>query len=188
MQKVRGGLWFYWQTLLGEALVDAGQGSKVADMTKDALKMLQDVLVESHEFAQFYHSDEAKSVSEKGHLAGIAPLRLLHKLFGIRIINTGKVWLSKEFAWGRGVTIRQHGVYVRRTNKKVKVEFPSGHTVELDADFEDDMVVEDPNPAEPVVINPIELPEQVQKAIPIPVVPDDEPSANRVIIEVELED
>lgn len=183
-----GGAWFYWQTLVGEALVDVGQGSKVADMTKDALKMLQDILSETHDFAQFYHSDEAKSLSEKGHLAGIAPLRLLHKMFGIRILNTGKVWLSQEFAWGRSVTIRQHGVYVRRTNKRIKVEFPSGHTVELDADLKADTVVVDPNPTEPVVINPIELPEQVQAAIPIPVIPDDEPSANRVIIEVELED
>ncbi|MDQ7035446.1 MAG: hypothetical protein Q9P01_11590 [Anaerolineae bacterium] len=125
---------------------------------------------------------------KKGHISGIAPLRLLHKLFGIRIIGNRKVWLDKEFAWGRALTIRQHGVYVRRTTKQIKVEFPSGHTVEIDAKLSDHMTVEDPNPAEIVTFNKIELSEQVQESIPAPNLSATTASTGRVIIEVDLED
>jgi hypothetical protein len=150
--------------------------------------MLQAVLTKEHEFAQFYNSDTSAGLGEKGHIAGIAPLRLLHKLFGIRVIGNRKVWLSQGFAWGRAITIRQHGVYVRRTNKRIKVEFPSGHTVELDGTLTENTVVEDPNPTAMVTFNRIELPQAIQAAIPEPQPPTAESSANRVIIEVELED
>ncbi|MDQ7025369.1 MAG: hypothetical protein Q9P44_07395 [Anaerolineae bacterium] len=183
-----GGVWFYWQTLMGEALIDADEGRKVADITKASLKFLQDILSQEHDFAQFYNSDIAIGLGEKGHISGIAPLRLLHKLFGIRIIGNRKVWLDKEFAWGRALTIRQHGVYVRRTTKQIKVEFPSGHTVEIDAKLSDHMTVEDPNPAEIVTFNKIELSEQVQESIPAPNLSATTASTGRVIIEVDLED
>jgi hypothetical protein len=183
-----GGVWLFWQTLLGEALIDAGEGNKVSDIAKNILNMLQAVLTKEHEFAQFYNSDTSAGLGEKGHIAGIAPLRLLHKLFGIRVIGNRKVWLSQGFAWGRAITIRQHGVYVRRTNKRIKVEFPSGHTVELDGTLTENTVVEDPNPTAMVTFNRIELPQAIQAAIPEPQPPTAESSANRVIIEVELED
>jgi hypothetical protein len=63
-----GGLWLYWQTLIGEALIAAGQGSKVADIMKSILKMLQDVLSQEHEFAQFYNSDLSVGLGEKDQL------------------------------------------------------------------------------------------------------------------------
>lgn len=183
-----GGVWFFWQTLLGEALIDAGEGNKVNDITKNILKLLQDVLTQEHDFAQFYNSDLSVGLGEKGHIAGIAPLRLLHKLFGIRIIGNRKVWLSQEFIWGRSLTIRQYGVYVRRTNKRIKVEFPSGYAVELDATLTQDTVVEDPNPSAMLGLSPIELSQEIQATIPEPQPPSADSSANRVIIEVELED
>jgi hypothetical protein len=180
-----GGVWLYWQTLLGEALVDAGEGGKVAEISKNILNVLKDVLAQEHEFAEFYNSDLAVGLGEKGHVAGIAPLRLLHKLFGVRIMGNGKVWLSKDFAWGRAITIHQHGISVRRTTKQIKVKFPSGHTVEFET-LTDDTIVVDPNPAEMVKFDKIELPEQVQAAINEP--PPATPSRNRVIIEVDMED
>lgn len=182
-----GGVWLCCQTLLGEALLDAGEGARAADIAKNILKMLQDVLAKEHEFAQFYNSDEPVGLGERGHIAGIAPLLLMQTLFGVRIIGNHKVHLSKDFAWGRSLTIQQHGVSVRRTTKRIKVEFPSGHTVELDGALEEDTVVEDPQPAPMVTFSPIELPEAVQAAIPEPE-PPPASSANRVIIEVEQED
>lgn len=181
-----GGLWFYWQTLIGEGLLEAGFGSKVSNIVKSNLKMLVDVLSSEHEFAQLYDSSMPNSLGEKGHIIGIAPLYLLQRLVAIQIPSNSRVWIGKEFIWGRGITIRQHGVYVRRTNKGTKIEFPSGHTVELDAKLKDDMWVEDPELSESVRYNPIELPETVKEVIAEPKA-DDTP-ANRVIIEVEYEE
>lgn len=181
-----GGLWFYWQTLIGEGLLEAGFGSKVADIVKNNLKMLLDILVTEHEFAQFYNSEAIESLGEKAHIAGIAPLYLLQRLFAIGIPSNDRVWIGKDFAWGRSVTVRQHGVYVRRTNKGVKIEFPSGHLVELDKTLKDDIWVEDPEAGETVHFAQIELPETIKESIS-EAKAKEEPH-NRVIIEVEYEE
>lgn len=184
-----GGVWMYWQTLLGEGLIAAGYGKQVADIVKDQLKLLTNILSEKHETGQFYDSDAERALGEKGHLNGIAPLALFQRLVGIRILSHEKVVLAADFHWGRSITIRQHGVYVRRTTKKIKVEFASGHIVELDAPLKDATVIIDPEPVDAPNIQAIELPEKVQSAIPDPKppVPADLPP-KRVVIEVEMED
>lgn len=197
-----GGAWLYFQTLLGEGLLKAGYGNQVTEMTKQTLDVLADVLADDRAVSQFYHSEKAAGLGENGHLAGIAPLHLLMQLFGVRIVSHDKVYIGGAFAWGRGVTIRQHGVYVRRTTKRIKVEFASGHVVELppDADWQ---AVTDPNPVTPPKIQPIALPERVDSVVrsakperqptldnPSPMSPglDAPPAAERIIIEVERED
>lgn len=188
-----GGIWMYWQTLVGEGLIANGQGSKVADFVKAQLDMLVTVFSDIHQSAQFYHSDEAQALSEKGHLNGIAPLYLIRKLMGVTIPVHDKVMLDKDFGWGRAVTIRQHGVYVRRTTKSIKVEFASGHTVELDTPLKKDMLVTDPKPDKKPGYAAIELSAQEKEAIPEPKPsPPPEPPAtdstgNRIIIEVDKE-
>ncbi|MGJ3238229.1 MAG: MGH1-like glycoside hydrolase domain-containing protein [Anaerolineae bacterium] len=184
-----GGIWMYWQTLIGEGLIKAGKAGEVADMVKAQLNMLVQIYNAQHQTAQFYHSDEAQALSEKGHLNGIAPLALLQRLLGVSIPHAGKVVISQEFGWGRAVTIRQHGVYVRRTTKGIKVEFPSGYVVEQDASLKTDLVIEDPEPQAPVAYQPIALPAQAQTAIPDPLPPAPEIDSNqqRIIIEVDTD-
>lgn len=187
-----GGIWMYWQTLVGIGLIEAGKGSKVADIVKSQLDMLVSILQTSHQTAQFYHSDEPKAISEKGHLNGIAPLYLLQNLMGVLISRNDTVVLNQDFGWGRAVTIRQHSVYVRRTTKSIKVEFASGHTVELDAPLQESITIIDPNPIARVALNDIDLPEQAKVVIPDPTpppppTPDASSSGKRVIIEVDTD-
>lgn len=184
-----GGVWLYWQTLLGEALVDTGYGDAVTDMVKEQLKMLVQVLEQNHESAQFYDSDDPIALGEKGHLNGIAPVALLQKLVGVQIRSHKSVWLDGAFAWGRGITIRQHGVYVRRTTKRIKVEFASGHVVELDTPLSQAMLIEDPAPIIPENIELIALPDAVKARVTTSEPPVQSPPApKRVIIEVDYED
>ena len=182
-----GGIWMYWQTLIGEGLIRARQGKQVADIVKAQLDMLVSMLSENHQTAQFYHSDEPIALSEKGHLNGTAPVYLIQKLMGIQITSHDTVKLSAEFGWGRAVTIRQHGVYVRRTTKSVKVEFASGHIIEIDAPLGENTVIKDPNPVAKLNYNQIELTATEKQAIPdpIPIAPDT--STKRVIIDVDTE-
>lgn len=183
-----GGLWLYWQTRLGEALLEAGYGEQVSAMLKNTLKLLQSVLAETHTFGQFYHSDEAQALGEKGHIAGIAPLWLLQRLIGVNIVSAQRVWLSASFGWGRGITVRQHGVYVRRTPKRVKVEFPSGHIVELDTPLQQDQWVDDPQAAPTARLPQIEQPgEALPPSAPSPV-SGSTTTPTRVIIQVEHDD
>lgn len=186
-----GGVWMYWQTVLGEALLTAGYGAVVTEIVKNILNTQRDILQETHQFAQFYHADKAIGLGEKDHLGGIAPLWLLTQLIGVRILSSGRVWLRRDFPWGRGVTVRQHGVYVRRTNKRIKIEFPSGLVIDLDPNLDaDQVVVDDPEPIAAGVPVMIALPPQIEQAIPLPS-PVSETSAQdkpRIIIEVERED
>lgn len=160
-----GGIWMYFQTLVGEGLISAGKAGKVADIVKSQLDMLVAILSDIHRTAQFYHSDEAQALSEKSHLNGIAPLSLIQKLIGVQIPSHEKVLLSADFGWGRAITIRQHGVYVRRTTKSIKIEFESGHVVELDAPLKKDTVVKDPKPVKKQDYELIELSSSERKSV-----------------------
>lgn len=184
-----GGIWLYWNTILCEGLIDNGQGALASDVTKTILKMLVDVLSTEHEFGQFYHSDVSRGLGEKNHMLGVAPLLLLNRLFGVRVISSGRVWLDKTFAWGRGVTIRQHGVYVRRTNKRIKIVFPSGYEQELDPTLAEAQYIDDPDaqtrPAPPMIDITRADPQQAVDTRPEEAEPAPAP---RVIIEVEYED
>jgi hypothetical protein len=140
-----GGLWMFWHSLLARALLRLGHGKPITSITRHQLEMLTNILKQQHEFSQFYHADEAIGLGERGHLNGIAPLDLLHDLWGIRVLNTGKVALRRDFWWDRTITIQQHGVKIKRTKKSVKIVFPSGHRVELKS-IDQDMLIEDPQP------------------------------------------
>jgi hypothetical protein len=89
------------------------------------------------------------------------------------------VWVDARFAWGRNVTIQQHGVKVRRTTKSTRIDFPSGHKVEVPGDAPAQVIL-DPEPvARPVL-------ESLAQS-PLPAKP--EPSVSkRVSIDVEIEE
>ncbi|MGB7341006.1 MAG: hypothetical protein WBC91_19075 [Phototrophicaceae bacterium] len=188
-----GGIWMYWQTLIGSGLIDAGKSSKVADIVKAQLDMLVTIFAETHDTAQFYHSDEVRAISEKGHLNGIAPLYLLQQLMGVIIPQHDRVHLSQEFGWGRAVSIRQHGVYVRRTTKSIKIEFASGHTIALDAPLKEAITVTDPKPINKPIVGEIALAEETKAVIPDPTPPPvapiqaDTDTSKRIIIEVDTD-
>ena len=146
-QDKGGTIWFYWLTLIGEGLLEHGYRKEVATVLKNILKMQTQLVQETGQFSQFYHSDDSKGFGVANHLGGIVPLGLLLQVLGIRILSSEKVWVGGEYVWGRGVTIRQHGVTIRRSNQGTKVKFPSGYQVELDKDAEWQAIT-DPNPVE----------------------------------------
>ncbi len=184
-----GGVWMYWQALLGEGLLAAGRHAEAAELGRRVLNLLAVVLRENHKFAQFYHSDEPIALSEKGHTSGIAPLRLLQALFGVRVLSAGKVWLSKDFAWGQPITIVQHGVRVLRNSDTIAIAFPSGYETTLDGTLEADQRIDDPQPAPELPVAAITLAEASVAAPAAEAAPDAEaPAAPRIIIEVEREE
>ena len=159
-----GGIWIFWLTLVCEGLLKAGYRQEATDIVKRLLDALSRVLEREGRLAQFYHADEAKGFGEEHHLAGIAPLKLLGDVIGIRIIAADKVWLGGDFTWGEPVTVEQHGVTVTRSEEESRVEFPSGHGVVLDADAPWQLL-QDPTPQAPAPTadEPLDAPE-----IPVP--------------------
>ena len=130
--KGAGGVWLYFGSLLGMALQTLGEDRATGNLVKDMLNAQVKILQRDGSFYHFYNSDEPRGSGEVDHLAGIAPLALMQSAIGIRIINANRVWVGGSFAWGRSITVQQHGVTVKRSTKSIQVDFPSGKKVELD--------------------------------------------------------
>jgi hypothetical protein len=125
-----GGVWPFWLTLMGEALMELGEIEKATELVRRFIKAQVAVLKEKKSFTEFYHSDQPLGLGESGNIGGIVPLHLLLRVFGIRIISSRKVWAGGTFHWDSPVTVRQRGVIVRRSQNGTVVIFPSGYKVE----------------------------------------------------------
>ena len=154
-----GGIWMYWLSLVGEGLVKSGYQAEAAALVKRVLHGLARVLAREGKLSQFYHADEAKGFGEDHHIGGVAPLKLLNDVIGIRIIAPDKVWVGGDFVWGELITVEQHGVTVRRDSENILVEFPSGHCEKLPADAAWQLLVDAAAAEEPEAPAPPELPE-----------------------------
>jgi hypothetical protein len=174
-----GGVWPFWLTLVGEGLLDNDYTKQALELVNNLVKTQMTVLDSQGHFSEFYHSDQPEGAGERGHLAGIVPLHLLARLIGVRIINSGMVWVDGTFGWGKTIKITQHGVMVKRTSGGTAIKFPSGHVVKLEAGHDTQRVV-DPDPA---VLPPIEA--ISSEASSQPAAPR---SPKSVIIEVQYDD
>lgn len=126
-----GGVWPFWLALLGEGMIEYNQPDVAADMLKRLLAAQTAVLKEQKSLSEFYHSDEVRGLGEPGNIGGLVPLHLLLRVIGVRVISARKVWTGGPFVWGKPITVRQHGVIVQRRPDGTRVEFPTGHVVEL---------------------------------------------------------
>ncbi len=129
-----GGVWPFWLTLIGEGLIEAGRTDLVTTLVERLLRAQVSTLTVQKAFSEFYHSDEPVGLGERGNLAGIAPLHLLLRVLGVRIVSTAKVWTGGPFTWGAPVTVTLRGVSVRRTSEQTVVRFPTGTAIALPAD------------------------------------------------------
>lgn len=172
-----GGTWAYWTTVIGEGLLAHGYVQEAQEITERLLKTQTEVLKKQNRFSEFYHSDEPVGLGESGFVSGIAPLHLFMRLIGVRVLNSGQVWTGGAFGWSSPVTVKQHGVTIRRAAAGTEVIFPSRHTVHLAADAAWQAVV-DPSPITP----------GASPAIPQPPQPPSPAAPGRVIIEVDHND
>ncbi len=129
-----GGVWPFWLTLIGEGLIEAGRTDLATTLVERLLRAQVSTLSAQKAFSEFYHSDQPVGLGQRGNLSGIAPLHLLLRVLGVRIISASKVWVGGPFSWGAPVTVTQGGVSVRRSSEQTVIRFPTGTTRELPAD------------------------------------------------------
>lgn len=129
-----GGVWPFWQMLMGEGLIEHGALPQAVELMKQLLAAQTAALSARRAFSEFYHSDAPQGLGEAGHVAGIVPIHLFLRVIGVRIISARKVWTGGPFLWGTPVRVEQHGVTVIRSSDSTQVEFPSGHRVEIGND------------------------------------------------------
>ncbi len=174
-QNGAGGVWLFWQTLIGEGLWDYGHIQQAYQMLRRILTVQAAVLRDEGHFSEFYHSEETRGLGESGQLAGIAPLHLLTRVLAVRIVSASRVWTGGSFVWDRPVTVRQHGVVVTRSAEGTTITFPSGHIERLGPDAGWQAVV-DPQPGASQPGDPLLPP-------PFPGVV--QPGSGRVVIQID---
>jgi hypothetical protein len=125
-----GAVWPYGVNLMGEALIEMGEMATAATLLERYLTALQTALKARSAFSEFLASDAPLGLGETHHLAGIAPLYLLLRSYGIRILSPTKVWAGGAYTWPAPVNVRQYGVLVKRNREGTRIEFPSGSIVE----------------------------------------------------------
>lgn len=124
----------FWMTLLGEGLIEAGHIAEAAQIARRALVAAAHSLTVDGQFYEYYHADSGGHTGERGHIAGTAPIHLLLRVFGVRIVDAQRVWTGGAFVWDHPVTVHQHGVTVERSVHGTQIAFPSGRIVQLPAD------------------------------------------------------
>lgn len=140
-----------WLTLLGEGLIEAGYLAEAADLTRRYLDAVTRALAHDPPVLPEAYPPSGDPLSTgRGHLLGAAPVHLLLRVFGIRIIDAHRVWAGGPFVWPHPVTIRQHGVSVTRSAAGTQIRFPGGHShrLEADAPFQEVMDRRSPSSAE----------------------------------------
>ncbi|MCY4466469.1 MAG: hypothetical protein OXE46_13130 [Chloroflexi bacterium] len=170
-----GGIWMFWQALLGEGMLAAGFRAESTALLQRVLSHLSTVLEREGRLSQFYHADAIQGFGEAHHLAGIAPLKWLSDVLGLQIRNSECVLVGGEFSWGAPIRIVQHGVIVQRSAGGIEIDFPSGHSAKLPANAPAQLVT-DPRPA---TAETDEAPAPSAPAVPA------DPDRGTVVIEVE---
>ncbi|NJL95058.1 MAG: hypothetical protein HC915_15745 [Anaerolineae bacterium] len=69
-----------------------------------------------------------------GHASGIVPLYWLLNLWGVAVRDARSVFLLGPFQAPRKIGLRQHGVRINRSTRKLAIKFPSGNTLEVPPD------------------------------------------------------
>lgn len=174
-----GGTWVFWTSLLCEGLVEYGRHDLAVRILKRLMKTQTQVLKRHKQFFEFYHSEEPLGLGERSHVAGIVPLHVLMSVLGVQIMNRYSVYTGGPFAWGRSITVRQHGVTVMRTDSGTQIVFPSGYSVKLGAN-EALQIVQD------LTVQPDELAQTLEGIVPPPVT--ETGLMRRVVIEVQEDD
>lgn len=108
-------------------------------------------------FGQFYQGDAPQALGEADHLLGLPPLDWVLRAVGVRILDAQHVLVEPDFAWGKTISLSQHGISVRRNTRSVQIKFPGGHSVKLDEPIER-QIVRDAKPKPLHQPQPIELP------------------------------
>lgn len=172
-----GGVWLYWQSRLAPFLPARQQLA----LLERILGVQADVLKQTGKFAQAYHGKRSVGIGEADYLSGVAPLAMLTQAVGVQIVSQREVRISPDFAWGKSITVTQHGVVVRRTRNQVTIKFPTGQRVKWVAS-DGAQVITDPKAKAQTLLKRFESP---SRSLPSSRTTG---TANRVMIPIERED
>lgn len=129
-----GGVWMFWNVLLGEALLEYGYRKEAAGLFQNLMQAVVLTLRKDKAFREIYHPDIAEGSGERDHVSGLVPLGLFLGCLGIHLIGYDKFILqgSSPFPWP--VAVRWKGIEFHCLEDRKEVTFPSGDRIEVVGD------------------------------------------------------
>jgi hypothetical protein len=124
------------QTLIGEALVQAGHRTAAHVVLERILRSLAGVLRADGAFREAYHPETGEGWGKRDHVAGVAPLSLFLEVAGVRLLSPNRVEISGSHLFTRPVTIRWRGLLVERRVEGTRLVFPDGSETFVDPGLE----------------------------------------------------
>ncbi len=129
-----GGVWMFWNSLLGEGLVEYGYRREAAVLVERLMANAVHSLKVDKAFRESYHAEQAAGFGERHHQWGLFPVSFFLETLGVRLFSPQKVWLhpSNPFPWP--VVIRWRGLKLECFAAHTLVTFPNGQRVKIDGD------------------------------------------------------
>jgi len=129
-----GGVWLFWNTLLGEGLVEYGYRREAAVLVERLMANVVQSLKVDKAFRESYHAEQAEGFGDLHHQWGVFPVSLFLDTLGVRLISPYKVWLrpSNPFPWP--VVVRWRGLKLECFATHTLVTFPNGQSIKIEGD------------------------------------------------------
>jgi hypothetical protein len=129
-----GGVWMFWNVLLGEGLVAHEFRKEAVLLIERLLDNVIHSLKTDNAFREYYHAEQAGGFGDRYHQWGVFPVSLFLETLGVRLISPRKIWLRPSNPFSQPVTIRWRGLKVECYEAHSMVTFPSGQSVRIDGD------------------------------------------------------
>ena len=121
-----GGVWMFWNMLMGEAAIRYGRGDLAYAWTGKWMHALAGALRADRSFRSCYDPERAAGSGPRNSLQGIFPVGFFLAALGVHPVASNRVWAGGRSIFPFPVTIRWRGMTIRREGESVQVEFPSG--------------------------------------------------------------
>jgi hypothetical protein len=121
-----GGVWMFWNMLIGEAAIRYGRGDLAYAWTGKWMHALAGALRADRSFRSCYDPERAAGSGPRNSLQGIFPVGFFLAALGVHPVASQRVWAGGRSIFPFPVTVRWRGMTIRREGESVQVEFPSG--------------------------------------------------------------
>jgi hypothetical protein len=131
-----GGVWMYWNALLGEALIKYGYRKEAAGLFQNIMQAIILNLRKEKSFREVYHPEYAKGSGERDHISGLVPIGLFLDCLGIHFIKPDKIYLRGDNPFPMSIKVRWKGIEIICEKDRKEVIFPTGDRLEVVGDGE----------------------------------------------------
>lgn len=128
------GVSLFWNTLIGEALVEYGCQEQAAELVERLMAGIVAALKDQKGFRQMYSPDQRTAFGPRDHVAGLAPTHLFIETLGLELLSPRKVVVRGRNPFPWPVTVRWKGLEVRRDGERAVIRFPDGQQEIVDGE------------------------------------------------------